>query len=151
MDAIPDRLFSRLTPLDVSLCHTPDVQTSPRKPDDDYRSGRARGDTPGVESQQQEAGATGIVRARGEPNRTERTLDLRGPAAAREARHHRGRLRRRHSARKTAETGKAVRPVRAAGTPDRFRGNGRPAGRPDLPAARPRRGRRRSPESAGAD
>src|ERR1700712_4718745 len=99
MDAIPDRLFSRLTPLYVTLCHTPDVQTSPRKPHDDYRSGRARGDTPGVESQQQEAGAAGIVRARGNVDRAERAIDLRGPAAAREAGYHRGRLRRRHPAR----------------------------------------------------
>src|SRR3954471_19312591 len=114
MDATADRLFSRLTPLHVSLCHTPDVQTSPRKSHDDYRSGRARGDTPGVESQQQEAGAAGTVRARGDADRAERTLDLRGPAATREARHHRGRLRRRDPARQAAEAGKAVRPVRPA-------------------------------------
>src|SRR3954452_23028713 len=137
MDATPDRLFSCLTPLHVSLCHTPDVQTSPRKSHDDYRSGRARGDTPGVESQQQEAGAAGTVRARGDAHRAERTLDLRGPAATREARHHGGGLWSRHPARKTAEAGKTVRPVRAAGTADRFRGNGRPGGGPDLPAARP--------------
>src|SRR5712671_5279551 len=108
MDAIPARTFSRLTPPHVSLCHTPDVQTSPRKPHDDYRSGRARGDTPGVESQQQEAGAAGTGGARGNLDRAERAFDLRGLAAAREAGHHRGRLRRRHPAWQAAEARTAV-------------------------------------------
>src|ERR1700732_4197595 len=53
--------------------------------------------------------------------------------------------------RQAAQTGKAVRLLRASRTPDRFRGDGRPAGRPRVPAAGAGRRGRRSPEGAGAD
>ena len=53
-------------------------------------------------------------------------------------------------ARQAAEAREAGRPVRPARPPDRLRVARRPAGGPDLPAARARRGRRRSSEGAGA-
>src|SRR3954452_10370163 len=73
-------------------------------PHDDYRSGRTRGDPPGVEGQQQEAGVTGAGGARLRADRPERTRDLRGAATAREAWDDRGGLWRRYSAWQASET-----------------------------------------------
>src|SRR6185437_4621988 len=120
-------------------------------PNDDYRPGRTRGDSPGIEGQQQEAGAAGTGGAGSWPDRPERARRVRGAAAAGEARDHRRGLWRRHPARQAAQAREAVRAVRPPRAPDRFRGDGRPAGRPGVFAAGAGRRGRRSSESSGAN
>src|ERR1700733_631193 len=120
-------------------------------PHDDYRSGRTRGDSPGIKSQQQEAGAAGTGGAGSNPVWAERALDFRSAVAAGEVRDDGGRIRRCDPARQTSQAGKDFWPVRAAGTPDRFRGDGRSTGRSRLFAAGAGRRRRRSPESTRTD